>query len=355
MIKPFSSVLHVNLAAIAENWQLLASKLKSPASCGAVVKANAYGTGVIPVSTALAKAGCTHFFVATLEEGIELRAALKEKIYVFNGVAAGEEAEFLHHNLIPMLNTPEQVERWEKVNKPSALHLDTGMCRLGLTLTDVKNLTHPPSSSLIISHLACADEPQHPENQEQLQRFEEMAALLPATPKSLCNSSGIFLGGNYHFDLVRPGCALYGINPTPDAPNPMQAVATLTAPVLQIRHLDRDESVGYDATYRAKKGTRIATIGLGYADGLFRSLSNHMNLFIEGHKCPLVGRISMDMVMIDISSLPESLLKEGLRAELLGPHQPVDVLAEQAGTIGYEVFTRLGRRIVRVHNGGQQA
>ncbi len=225
-----------------------------------------------------------------------------------------------------------------------------------------------------MSHLACADTPKHPLNKEQLAEFKAtLSKLIPhpgLLPKgegeekpsplgrglgegflkaSLANSSGIFLGQDYHFDLARPGCALYGINPVPGKKNPMRPVATLSAPILQIREIAKRESVGYGATYLAKKGDRIATLGLGYADGFFRHLGNRVNGFIGNVKVPVVGRVSMDLVTVNVSAVPAAQLAKSPRVEFIGPHQDVDTFAKAAGTIGYEVFTRLGRRIKRVH------
>ncbi|MGE0753630.1 MAG: alanine racemase [Alphaproteobacteria bacterium] len=351
-----TATLRVDLSALAANYTLLRSKLDKRL-CAAVVKANAYGLGVGAVSTRLWDEGCRQFFVATLEEAIELRAVLPEakQIYIFQGVLPGEEQDILHHRLIPVLNSMEQVERWKHDGTHSAaLHVDTGMTRLGLTETEALKLAADKDTvqrcgiKLIMSHLACANDGDMQKSADQLARFEKAFRKFPQ-PMAAClaNSAGIFLGAEYHYDMVRPGCALYGINPIHDK-NPMQHVATLSAPILQIRTLDRNETVGYGATYEAKKGSRIAIVTLGYADGFKRNLSNKGYGFISGHKAPLVGRVSMDMIALDVSALPA--IPEHSRAELINEKQDVNVLAERAGTIGYEIFTGIGNRVKRVYS-----
>ena len=349
-------VLDVHLGALRANYRLLKDRHARKASA-AVVKANAYGLGVEHCSKALWEEGCRDFFVATLAEAIELRACLPEaSIGVFNGLLAGQEKDFLAHNLLPVLNEPGQLERWEKASPhaKAIIHVDTGMTRLGFDSTQLHTVAGRHGAFLqervvlLMSHLACANEPLHPKNAEQLSRFEEAKKLLPNVRTSLCNSSGFFLDTAFHQELGRPGCALYGINPT-EAVNPMQPVATLTAPILQIRTLDRDETVGYGGTYPAAKNARIAITGLGYADGWFRSQSNHGFAYVAGHKMPIAGRVSMDMIALDISQLPEPLLTEGLAAEFINEKQTVDVVAQSCQTIGYEIFTRLGRRIQRTY------
>lgn len=358
------ATLAVDISALKSNYQLLKNR-HAKNSVAAVVKANAYGLGVKEVSLALWADGCRDFFVATLAEGIELRGILPEvKIGVFQGLFAGEEKEYSYHRLTTVLNDIPQVERFTKselrhTSKNIMLHVDTGMTRLGLSESDLLLLTTKFSalsthnSLLILSHLACANDSSHPKNSEQLNRFQAALKYFPNTKASLANSAGVFLPDEFHFDIARTGCALYGINPT-DNTKQMQHVATLSAPILQIRTLDRDETVGYGATAPAKKGSRIAIIALGYADGYFRSLSNQGFAFITGHKVqhkvPLLGRVSMDMVAVDISNIPESQITEQTRAEFINNIQTVDDIASQCNTIGYEIFTRIGRRIQRVYS-----
>lgn len=342
-----NATLTVSLGALGANYQLLKNR-HAKKNIAAVVKANAYGLGVAGVSLALADEGCRLFFVATLDEAIELRGILPAAdIAVFNGIFKGEESEFTKHNIIPVINSVDQLEG----HHDFILHVDTGMTRLGLSQLDLD--THgariPKNKCrLLISHLACASEPSHPKNAEQLSRLKVAQNYFPGVPVSFANSSGHFLTDEFHFDIGRPGCALYGINPTTGA-NPMQHVATLSAPILQIRELDRDEAVGYGATFAAKKGARIAVVGMGYSDGYFRSLSNTGHAYIAGHRVAIAGRISMDMMALDVSLIPDTLLGTHLHAEFINEEQPVDSIAEQCGTIGYEVFARIGRRVKRIY------
>lgn len=349
--------LEINVSALRSNYRLLKSR-HAKNSIAAVVKANAYGLGVGEVGLALWAEGCRDFFVATLEEGIELRSILPEvRIGVFQGLFAGEEQEFSYHRLIPVLNDVAQAERFVKselrhTSKNIMLHVDTGMTRLGLSESDLK---HPVLAKLqtfnpvmIISHLACANTPEHAKNSEQLARFETALKYFPDAKASLANSAGVFLPQEFHFDIARTGCALYGINPA-DGKNPMQHVATLSAPILQIRELDRDETVGYGATVSATMGSRVAIVALGYADGYFRSLSGQGHAYIAGYKVPLLGRVSMDMVAVDISAIPPQKISEDSRVEFINELQTVDDIANQCNTIGYEVFTRIGRRVKRVY------
>jgi alanine racemase len=348
--------LDVDLSALAANYRLLKEKLNGR-TCGAVVKANAYGLGVAEVAKALAAQGCQHFFVATLEEGIQLRGILpKHSIQVFHGVQTGEEKEFMAHDLMPVLNDLGQLERWEKVAGQSksgaALHVDTGMTRLGLCHSEVVGLHKDVERikrcgiKMLMSHLACANDASHAKNREQLKRFEEAYRPFAGLTASLANSSGIFLAPEFHFDVVRPGCALYGINPVLGE-NPMQHVATLSAPILQVRTLDRDETIGYGATAALPKGSRIAIVGMGYADGYFRLLSNKGFAYVSGRKVPIVGRVSMDMIALDVSQVPQ--IAAGSRAEFINASQSVNEVADACGTIGYEIFTRIGRRVARLY------
>ena len=343
-----TATLSVDLSALADNYRLLKSR-HAKQNIAAVVKANAYGLGAEAVSKKLWAEGCREFFVATLEEGIELRGYLPDaQIAVFQGMFAGEEKEYTAYKLTPVVNTLEQAQqmtddRWQT----SILHIDTGMTRLGLNESEVKTLGHLSSAVChLMSHLSCAADASNPKNTEQLARFKTALAMFPNARASLTNSSGLFLPGEFHFDLGRPGCALYGIAPV--VANPMKHVATLSAPILQLRECDRDETVGYNGTYSAPKGSRIAITALGYADGYLRHLSNKSYACIGGHKVPVAGRVSMDMIALDVSSVPESALAN--RAEFINADYTVNHLAEAAGTIGYEIFTRIGRRVKRVYS-----
>ncbi len=369
--------LTVSLPAIVANWQLLRSNF-SGQECAAVVKANAYGLGVIEVSSALANAGCHTFFVATLDEGITLRAALPDvRILILHGVQAGEEFAFASHRLIPVLNSLAQINRWkpvaaEHIHAVSALHIDTAMARMGLEVEEFSSLIrNDPAlleatrTGLLISHLACAPEADHPLNAQQLALFNAARALAPTIPASLCNSGGIYLAPEYHFNLARPGCSLYGIaaqaitsekatfsaHDSRLATHDLQHVATWHAPILTTRTLEREQTVGYGATQTLPKGTRIATVASGYADGYLRHASGHAVGYVGAYKVTLIGRVTMDMLCFDVSSVPETLTHDGAMITLLGDHGGirVDDVATAAETIGYEVLTRIGPRVTRIY------
>jgi alanine racemase len=325
-----------------------------------VLKADAYGLGAAEVAQALGKAGCRRFFVAHLGEALALRNIVpsKSRIFVLNGVLEGEEQGYAADNIVPVLNDPGQVQRWSrhagKVGRSllAAIHVDTGMSRLGMTPAEATALATSRKSmegvalAYVMSHLARAEEAVEM-NREQLAALKALQARWPGIPASLANSSGIFLGEAWHLDLVRPGAALYGINPVPGKPNPQACVATLSASVLQVRDIAPAQTVGYGATWTARAPTRVATIAVGYADGWMRSLSNRGGAHYRGKLLPFIGRVSMDLVTLDASACPE--LAPGHRVELLGPNRPVDAVAAEAGTIGYEVLTSLGRRFARMY------
>ncbi|MDO8605637.1 MAG: alanine racemase [Phaeospirillum sp.] len=351
-----TSLLTIDVDAIVANWRRIAS-LIAPAEAAAVVKANCYGLGVAHIAPALFAAGCRSFFVACLDEGIQLRKILPGgMIYVLSGPVGGAESEFAAHNLIPVLNSLAQITGWSAFAKAgsaapaSALHLDTGMTRLGLDEAELDRLAAKPNvlasvrPILAMSHLACADDDTSPKNNEQLATFRRLSGRLPAMPLSLSASGGIFLGRAFRFDMARPGAALYGLNPIPGRPNPMTQVLRLQGKILQIRDVDSPMTVGYGASHRVARRGRIATVAIGYADGWFRSLSNRGHGVIGGIKVPLVGRVSMDLTTFDVTDVPEALAHPGALIDLIGPNIPVDDVAAMAGTIGYEVLTALGRR-----------
>jgi alanine racemase len=395
------AILEIDLGGIVENWRLLAQRA-APAQCAAVVKANAYGLGAAPVARALAEAGCRMFFVATLDEGIALRPILGTvpEIAILNGPMPGSEAEFVEHGLIPVLNDPGQIAAWEIASlphrgrgrgparqgwegegrsaastltrpsrsrwapspamrergyerrHPAILHVDTGMARLGLDAREFAALVENPPPirwRAVMSHLACADDPDHPLNQRQRARFAAAAARLPGVPASLAASSGIFLGASYHFDLVRPGAALYGVNPLPGRPNPLHRIVRLSAKIVQIRQIDSGESVGYGAAQIMPAPGRAAIVGVGYGDGWLRSLSHRGCGYLAGTRIPLLGRVSMDLVTFDVSAVPPELAHPGAAIELLGDNYGVDDAAADAGTIGYEILTALGPRYHRIY------
>lgn len=356
------AVLEVDLPAIRANWRLLADTAAG-ASCAAVMKADAYGLGMAMVAPALADEGCRVFFTAHLEEGIRLRPLLPpaSTIYVLHGPLPGTAADFVQHGLIPVLNDPGQVAEWRAACRklgrrlPAALQFDTGMSRMGLAPGDAHALLRDPSWKddiqpvLAMSHLACADEPDHPMNTVQRERFAALRERFPGVPGSLANSSGVFLGAGFRHDLVRPGAALYGINPQPGHDNPLRQAVSLRARIVQTRMVQDGDVVGYGARHAATGPARIATIALGYADGWLRSLSGRGHAFIDGLRVPFAGNVSMDSITLDVSGVPEARVQPGMEVELLGSHQSVDDVAREAGTIGYEVLTRLGSRFHRVY------
>jgi alanine racemase len=362
--RPSQTILTVDLDAIAANYRTLRAQLMPGTACAGVVKADAYGLGARYVVPALAAAGCSEFFVAHLGEAAAIRDVVPEgaTVYVLNGLLVGEEYEFVAGGFVPVLNTLEQIDRWATAARttgqrlPAVVHVDTGMSRLGLPTGETQALIADPGRlagldvRYLMSHLACADEPNEPLNLWQLSEFRVVRAAFPQLRASLANSSGIFLGPEYHFDLARPGCALYGINPLPGRPNPVGAVARLDGKILQIHEVDPPRTVGYGATHRVVGRTRIATVAAGYADGWPRSLSNRGSAFAGDIRVPVIGRVSMDLTTLDVTAVPH--LRPGDTLELMGPHLSVDEVADAAATIGYEILTRLGRRYQRVYLGG---
>jgi len=353
------TLLTVDLNAIATNYRRLRERLRN-ADLHVVVKADAYGLGMAQVAPFLAKLGCQHFFVATLDEGVALRALLPDvEIGVFDGFLPDEATAYGAHRLIPYLNDLHQVEQFAaQTAVPAAgLQIDTGMARLGLTADEVERLasdTRPLRGAklhAILSHLACADTPAHPKNAAQLACFRTQIRKLPAARLSLANSSGVFLGPEYHFDFARTGAAIYGLNPTPHDPNPMAQVLTLQGKILQVRDVDSPQTVGYGATYRVDGPSRIATVAVGYADGYLRTLGNRGSCFVGDRQVPVIGRVSMDLITIDVTGIPSQQILPGSFVELIGPHHSVDDLAAEAGTIGYEILTSLGQRSQRTYLG----
>lgn len=362
------AVLTIDLVALKANWQRLNARART-AECGAAVKGNAYGLGIEPVAKALWEAGCRSYFVARPKEGEELRAILPEAvIYVLDGLFAGQAEFYAKLNLCPALISIEEAREWAGFGRvygrklPCAIHVDTGINRLGFSLPEFEALLADGFTmdglniGLLMSHLACADDPPHPLNVRQRDAFAVVRARLPGVPASLANSSGIFLGEGFTHDLVRPGIALYGGNPTPGATNPMQAVAHLEGTVMQVRHVKPGETVGYGATWEASRPSRIAILGAGYKDGVPRALSSRQQdgpaqVFINGRRCPVIGRISMDMMGIDITGLMPHSVVRGTRAEILGSNILIDEAAQWAGTISYELLTRLGSRYARLYSG----
>jgi alanine racemase len=359
------AILTVDLGAIAANWRGLRDAGRAqgrPVDCAAVLKADAYGTGAALVGPRLAAEGCRHFFVAHIDEGLALRAVVPDHpIYVLNGLLPGTEPDFVGAGLTPVLNHLNQLNAWraaaQRYNRPldAVIHVDTGMHRLGFSPEEALSLAADRGRlrglrlALLMSHLVVSEEPDNPINGEQLSRFRNFVRTMPGSPASFANSSGIFLGPDYHFDLLRPGAALYGINPTPGRPNPMLTTVTLHARILQVRRIDALQTVGYGAAWRSARPSRVATIALGYADGYFRTLINRTHVHLAGRKLAVIGRISMDLVTVDVTDVPEAESQPGALVEVLGPHLTADDLAEHARTNAYEVMTALGRRYARVY------
>jgi alanine racemase len=359
------AILTVDLGAIAANWRGLRDAGRAagrPVDCAAVLKADAYGTGASIVGPRLAAEGCRQFFVAHLDEGISLRKVLPEHpIYVLNGLLPGTEGDFVEHELTPALNHLAQLNNWraaaQRFNRAldAVIHIDTGMHRLGFSPEEAQVLINERGRlrglrlALLMSHLVSSEEPDSTINGEQLSRFRSFVRAMPGAPSSLANSSGIFLGPDYHFDLLRPGAALYGINPLPGRDNPMLPVVTLEARILQTRRIDAFQTVGYGGAWRSARPSRVATIALGYADGYFRILVNRTHVHLAGHRVPVIGRVSMDLVTIDVTDVPEEVSDVGDTVEILGPHMTADDLADHARTNAYEVMTALGRRYARLY------
>jgi alanine racemase len=357
------AVLEVDLRAIIANWKFLGTRHPSGAVAG-VVKADAYGLGARQVAPALLKAGCRHFFVALLDEALTLRPLLPgAMLAVLNGLFPGTESEYIARDLIPVLGSLAEIDAWGMAARqtghalPAILHIDTGMSRLGLSPAEVAILQQDHARldgvelRYVMTHLISSELRDDPLNETQLRRFSAACAELPPAPRSLANSSGIFLGPAWGSDLARPGAALYGINPTPGEANPMQLPVRLRARVLAVRNLSPGETVGYNATWppsgQAVRPSRIATAAIGYADGWHRAQSNRGAAVFDGRPVPLVGRVSMDLTTFDVTDHPA--IVPGCWLELIGPRRTPDDVATVEGTNGYEVLTSLGRRFHRIY------
>jgi alanine racemase len=355
----------VDLAALVANWRTVATEAAG-AETAAVLKANGYGSGLQQAGAALAMAGCRTFFVARPGEGLLLRKVAPDAaIYVLDGLPPGAADQYIASDLRPVLGSLSEIGEWAEAKRRgattgSALHIDTGMNRLGLTLAEAREIANDRdllaalAPSLVMSHLACADTPAHPLNARQLAAFREARALFPGVPASLANSAGAYQGADYRFDMVRPGIALYGAQFLPDRP-PLKPVVTLEARILQVRDTAPGETVGYGAVETIRNPARIAVLAAGYADGYHRAASSSdgrpgARVFIRGRSAPVVGRVSMDLIAVDVTAIPE--VDRGDWAELFGPNVPVDEVAAHAGTIGYELLTGLGSRYERRYVAG---
>lgn len=363
-----TGLVRINLDAIAANWRALGERV-GPARCGAVVKSDAYGLGAARVVPALAAAGCTAFFIATPGEAETVRGFLPNAdIFALDGLVGDTGETFARLGVTPVVSTLDDVTRWSAlarargVKLPAALHIDTGLNRLGLSARDLRRIVNETdlraglTLQLVMSHLASADNPADAKNREQLLAFETLSALVPGVPRSLAASDGLMLGPAYHFDLVRPGYALYGGQASQSNPAPVRAALTVMARILAINDVARGETVGYSATWRATRASRIATISAGYADGIPRSASapdgrpGGYVLFGET-LAPIVGRVSMDLITVDVTDVPPGVARAGEFAKLIGEGLSIEDAGYAAGTIGYEILTRLGQRFQRVYTG----
>src|ERR1700759_3853340 len=364
-----TGILTVDLDAIVANWRKL-EKTAVPAECAAVVKADAYGCGAEQVAKALASAGCKTFFVATIEEARVVRSALPTAaLYALDGFFQNSGDAYAAIDCRPVIGDLNELAEWDVFCRRSgwkgsaAIHIDPGLHRLGLTIPEAQSIIPRINAgdhgiTLVMSHLACAELINNPTNARQLMTFREIASLFSGVPASLSNSSGIYLGPQFQFDMVRPGAALYGLNPPPEPDNPMKPVVELKARIVQIRNVERGETVGYGGTWTARRPTRLAIVAAGYADGYFRAASANdgtrgAEVVVAGKRCPVAGRISMDLMAIDVTDLPANAARRGHMVTLIGEGITVDELAHHFGTIGYEVMTSLGKRYARIYKGGE--
>ncbi|KLK94931.1 alanine racemase [Microvirga vignae] len=366
-------LLHIDLSALASNWRTLRDNAGG-AEAAAVVKADAYGTGIEQAVPALARAGCRTFFVAHLSEAIRVRAVGPDAtIYVLNGLFPGTSPVYVEHKLRPVLGSFEEIEEWaafcrsQGQKREAAIHVDTGMNRLGLTVAHGLTLKDRAECTdfevaLLMSHFVSAEESDNPLNIRQIESFKAVRETLPGVRASLANSSGIFLKEKPHFDLVRPGYALYGGNPTPDHDNPMSAVVNLEARIVQLRWVEENGTVGYNARWLALGRRRIATLSVGYADGYPRSASARGKsgeellagmVVVAGRLCPFAGNVSMDLITVDVTDVPEKDIQRGDTVTMIGGSLDLDEVGRRAGTIGYEILTNLGRRYARSYRGKQ--
>jgi alanine racemase len=357
-------ILTIDLAAIFANYRTLATRVM-PTECAAVVKGDAYGCGIEQVVTTLMHAGCRTYFVAHLVEARRVRTIAKEAaIYVLNGFPTGTGPAFVEAYARPVINSSVELAEWDHFVAQSrwhggcGVHVDTGMNRLGLSIDETAAVAARMASeqhglTLLMSHFAYAEQPQNPLNDRQIRQFREIRTLFRGIPGSLANSAGMFLDEAAWCDMVRPGVALYGVNPTPGKANPMKPVINLQVRVLQVRNVPRGATVGYQAAWIAKRASRVAIIAAGYADGILRAAvateaDPGRHLLVAGQRCRIIGRVSMDLIAVDITDLKEGAARRGDLVTLIGDDLTVDAVAAEAGTIGYEVLTNLGRRFHRV-------
>ena len=359
-----STLITIDLDALTANYRYCCDRL-APGDCAAVVKADAYGLGIARIATALHHAGCRHFFTATHREGIALRGLLPgAEIYVFEGITGQSAGAFCDQSLVPVLITPGQCTIWAQCGRdqgsplPAVIDIDTGMTRLGFGERELRQLLDQAADlewldlRYVMTHLASADERGSNMVREQLQRFDRLRRLLPPAPTSIGNSAGALLGPASAGDMARVGLALFGGNPFLEGRHPAEPVLRIQTRILQLREISEPTPVGYGATYTAAAGSRLATVGTGYADGYPWSLGNRGIAVIGEHRVPVVGRVSMDMITLDVTGLPDAVVQPGCLVDLIGPDISLEEVAERAGTINYEILTRLSQRARRRYLGG---
>lgn len=362
-----STLITIDLDALEANYRFCSQKLH-PATCAAVVKADAYGLGVKKIAPVLRQAGCRQFFTATHREGAALRAILPDaEIYILEGVTERSLAVFCDQGLVPVLITPSHSALWAAKARelghplPAIIDIDTGMTRLGFGERELRQLLEHPEelewldTRYIMTHYACADEPGAEKTRDQLDRFDRLRQLLPPAPTCVGNSAGGLLGRAFSGDMARLGIALFGGNPYQNEMPGLKPVLRVQSQILQLREIEEGTTIGYGATYSAKNRMRIATVGIGYADGYPWSLGNRGIASIGGHRVPVVGRVSMDSIMLDVTAVPDELLRTGLMVDLIGPGISLEEVAELAGTINYEILTRLSQRARRKYLGGSKS
>lgn len=354
-----STLLTIDLEALEDNYRFCSDRLR-PASVAAVVKADAYGLGVKKIAPVLWHAGCRQFFTATHREGITLRGVLPDaEIYILEGVTDQSVAACYDHQLVPVLVSPDHSTLWAAQARhvgrslPAIIHIDTGMTRLGFGERELHELLEQGDdlewleTRYVMTHYACADEPGAEKTRDQLEHFKRLRKLLPPAPTSVGNSAGGLLGSEFSGDMARVGIALFGGSPYQDKMPDLKPVVRVQSRILQIREVDKGTTVGYGATFAARKTMRIATVGIGYADGYPWSLGNQGIASVAGYRVPVVGRVSMDMITLDVTEVPNELLQPGCMVDLIGPDVSLEEVAERAGTINYEILTRLSQRARR--------
>jgi len=361
-----STQITIDLDALTANYHYCRDRL-SPATCAAVVKADAYGLGIAQIARTLQYAGCRHFFTATHREGIALRGLLRDAaIYVFEGVNERSVALVSDNGLVPVLITPEQCATWALRARalghplPAVVDIDTGMTRLGFGERELGQLLERGDDlgwleiRYVMTHLACADDRGSATLRDQLARVNRLRRLLPPAPTSIGNSAGALLGPEFSGDMARMGIALFGGDPYLDGHHRAEPVVRIQSRILQVREIGDPTPVGYGATYTAAPGTRIATVGTGYADGYPWSLGNRGIAVIGGHRVPVIGRVSMDLITLDVTGLPDEFVQPDCLVDLIGPDISLDEVARLAGTINYEILTRLSQRARRRYLGGPE-